>query len=271
MAEAPTTPTTPTQPNAAPAAVSPPEAVNLLFPATPAEGASTPAVAAPATEGAAQPSPAPDPAPAEAVASEADEAPTLIAPKDATAEEPAAKEADATPTEPLTAASYEIKLPETVTLDETLLTEAKETFAKLGLDPKSAQPLADFYVKALEAQNAANLKAWNDQDSGWRNELHALPEFASVAQRKEAQTMIGRLLEDYGAPGLDAVIFNAGLGNNPQLAPFFLKLAKVLTEGSPGRPGGAVPQSNNGRIPKNATPGQILYETGGSGSAPTQQ
>lgn len=272
MAEAPTTPTTSSTPPSRP---TPAEAVNLLYPETPAAG-STPAVAAPATEGVADNAQAPDPASAEGEAkAEADgDADSLIRPKAEASPEEGKKdgevEGDGSKPEPLTAASYEFTLPPEVVLDEALTAGAKALFAEHGLDPKAAQPFVDFYVRALTAQNEANVAAWNAQDSTWRTELHALPDFASATKRSEAQTMIGRLLDDYGDPALGTEIHNAGLGNNPRLGQFLLKTARLLTEGGPARPGSPVPQTNNGRIPKNATPGQILYEMGGPGSPPQQ-
>ncbi len=249
---APTTTPDSTPANAAPATTTPPPAavgVALLYPDTPAApegGDGTPTPPAEALEA----SPSPE-APAEGE----------DAPEANPAEEPSSPAEEAAPAEgaPLTAASYTVTLPEGLEVDPTLLATAKETFAKVGLDPKGAQPLMELYAKALEGQQAANQAAWDAQDSSWKTELYALPEFKG-ATRRTSETTISRLMDEYGGDELRATLINAGLGNNPTLMKALLAMGNLLTEGASAPQGTpANPGPNGGRPTRGQTPGQILY------------
>jgi len=142
--------------------------------------------------------------------------------------------------------------------DPELLTAAKTLFAEVGLDPKGAQPLMDLYARALTAQAEASALAAAQQDAAWRKELYELPAFSGPT-RRTSEVTIQRFIDEHGGDELRTVLHNAGLGNNPTVVKALLKAAEALTEGTPVSPGAPVAPNSSGRIPKNLTPGQIVY------------
>lgn len=155
---------------------------------------------------------------------------------------------------PLTPDSYTLALPEGFTLDDTLMSEAKTLFAEAKLDPKSAQPLVDIYVKALQAQ-AAQAAATAQE---WLTASNALPEFQGE-MRKTSLATIGRFMDEYGSPEVKQVLEATGLGNHPALVKLIHNAAKALNEGGPVPSGTPTPQGRNGRPAPGSTPGQIMY------------
>lgn len=154
----------------------------------------------------------------------------------------------------LTAESYTITLPEGVVLDDTLMGEFKSLAATAKLDPASAQPLMDLYVKAM---NQAQAQVAQEQGA-WLAASNALPEFQGE-MRKTSLATIGRAFDEYGTAEVQQVFAASGVGNHPAVVSMFLKMARALGEGAPVLAGTPAAQGRNGRPAAGATPGQIMY------------
>lgn len=216
-------------------------------PTTEAPAATAPAAEAPATSTAAAlfPEGGAVEAPAEAVVEVAVE-PEAAAP-DASAE-PAA-EAPAEPEAPAPV-EYDLKLPESFTVDEGLLTKAKDLFAKSKVAPEDAQPLMDLFVEAQTAASAAQLAVHTAQQAEWIAQLNSMPEFSGPTREKSSEA-IGKLWDVYGSPEAKAALDAYGAGNNPALAKMMLNIANALNEGAPAAPGRPAPHTRDGRpLPK---------------------
>lgn len=261
MAETPT-PSTEALPASAPAA----QGAALLY-------------ATPASEPAAPTAEAPEPVAEGTVSGEAPSA-TPLPPKEAGAEgaegtvatEAAKPEGDAPASEapPLTLASYDLKVPEGLTVDEGLMTKFKEASLEGKVDPATAQGYLDLYADALKAAASTSQSSAEAQSAQWRTETLALPEFTGATRDASLQSL-GRFMDEYGSPDLKSVLDATGLGNNPHVVRAFLKAAQALDEGRPVAPGApANPGPNNGKPMGQRTPGQILYSSEGPGSLAQQ-
>ena len=157
----------------------------------------------------------------------------------------------------LTADSYkDLKVPDGLVLDDALFSEAKGEFAKAGIDPTKAPALLDLYHRALRSQADATISALTAQDTAWRTELQALPEFAG-SKFDTARNVIGRAIEEFGSPGVRTVLETYHLGNNPDLARFIYNMAHAMVEGTVPPTGGVPGERNAGR--RGRTLGEILY------------
>ena len=141
---------------------------------------------------------------------------------------------------PLTADSYTFDFPDTVTVDDTLMSEVKTIAAENNLAPEALGKVMALLPKALEAQAAAvqkaNLDAFNNTQTTWRKEVEALPEFQGT-RKDSSLAMIGRALDQFGNDEVRRVLTATGAGNNPAVVQFVLKMAQALGEGQPTPPG----------------------------------
>lgn len=259
---------------AEPAVPSPaPSGADILFPKA------APAAPAPSAEAAPAGTVAPEPAAAEAPSGEA---PVVLAPPgDAATGAEAGSLATGTEgdqpavstdaAQPLTLDSYtELKVPEGLTVDPALLTKFKEASLDGALAPDKAQGLLDLYHTALQTAQSASKTAAEIEVARWTTETNALPEFTG-ATRRTSEVALGRAFDEYGSPELDTFLATTGVGNNPHLVKYILKLALALDEGRPAPSGTPANPGTSGRLNGARTPGDILFHSGGPGSAPIQQ
>lgn len=140
-----------------------------------------------------------------------------------------------TDAEPIDPASYELTLPETFSVDEATLTEAREVFAAAGVPKDKAQGLIDLYAKTQTAAQTAAAAEFTAQQTAWMTELNAMPELQG-ATRETSLAAIGRVFDEYGPEAREA-FNNPLIGNNPAVVKFMLKVASTLSEGNPSAPG----------------------------------
>lgn len=134
----------------------------------------------------------------------------------------------------------ELKLPEGFEAQPEALESFKGLAAEAGLDSEKAQKLLDLYVKEVKDYAVKQQAAWDQTITGWKTQLDALPDFAGE-KKKEAQTLIGRALDEYGSPEARQAFDLTGAGWNPHIIQMFHKMAKALGEGTvvpPGQPAG---------------------------------
>lgn len=124
-------------------------------------------------------------------------------------------------------APIEIKLPEGVEADETLV-DALKGAAK---DSESAQKLVDAYVAAQKASVEKQQEAHQAQVKAWAEELRADKEFGGAnfdGNVKAAQAAVRR----FGSPALTQFFNNSGLGNHPEIVKFCAAIGKAIAEDS---------------------------------------
>ncbi len=131
--------------------------------------------------------------------------------------------------------------PENFQPDEALLGKFREMAAKANLDPALAKDLSGLYVEALQAAETARQAIATQEQTTWRNEIMAMPEFAAD-QSERTNTMIARTMEEFGSPELTEFMNKSGVGNQPALVKFILNLTSALMEGEPTPSGGVTKQ-----------------------------
>lgn len=163
----------------------------------------------------------------------------------------------------LTADSYKDKLslPAEFVADEAMMGEAATLFADLGVAPEKAQGLLDLFAKVTKANADKATADFQTQQTGWVNEINALPEFQGEARATSLQA-IGKVFDEYGTPEARAALDAFGTGNNPALVKMFHNIAKALSEGTPTSPGRPTNTGADGKPAASArgkTVGQRLY------------
>lgn len=195
----------------------------MTTPATP----TTPPAAAPAAPPAVTPAPAQVTPPAPAAPPATPPAPTSAIGGTDPATPPAEK-----PKEPAKASPIELKLPEGVELDGTLLDGFKATAAELGLDSPKAQKVLDQFVAAQTAQAKATEAALAKQDAEWVEAIKADPEIQfGGAKWPETKQAIDRAKAHFpDAKGAVELLNQAGLGNHPAVVRLFAAIGRSLKE-----------------------------------------
>lgn len=129
----------------------------------------------------------------------------------------------------------EVKLPDSVRIDDGMLKSAKEQLHKLGLSTNQAKGALDFYYnfvaqqegvataarqKALDDANAALKTAWGDKFD-------------------ENTGYVKKAYEKFSTPEFEKELIDSGLGNNPKIIEMFAKIGKAMSEDTAaGRGGG---------------------------------
>lgn len=272
MAEAPTTPMTSEPTPAAPTSVIAGATAPAIPPAAPAPSLTEALFGSEANAGA-NPAGAPATAVAEptatpdAPAPEAQPAPVdpTKTPEPTDPAKPTEEPKPAEPT-PLTAESYaDLKLPEGLTVDDTLFTEFKTTAAELGIAPDKAPALLNLFNKALGEQNRAVTEAmtsFSNAQTAWTNEINAMPEFQGD-RRTQSLAVLGRVMDEFGSPEVRTVLETTGAGNHPGLVKMLLGMASALVEDSPTSNGTGISHGPNGRAnARGGTLGQRIFPDG---------
>lgn len=135
-------------------------------------------------------------------------------------------------------------LPEGMTLNETVLSEATPIFKELGLNQEQAQKLIDIYAGQIQAGSQKQVDDFNQLMSDWRAQSEKDPEFGG--NNFEANIAIARKAIDvYGTPGLKQLLGDHGVGNHPEVIRFMVKIGKTLKEDEPGSSGSASPPAQD--------------------------
>jgi hypothetical protein len=181
-------------------------------------------------------------APAQPTTPPAEAAPAEPAPAAEAKPEGEAPPADPTTPEARKPDDYTFdNFPENFQPDEALLGKFREMAAKANLDPALAKDLSGLYVEALQAAETARQAIATQEQTTWRNEIMAMPEFAP-GESERTTTMIARTIEEFGTPELTDFMNKSGVGNQPALVKFILNLSSALMEGEPTPPGGVTKQ-----------------------------
>lgn len=118
------------------------------------------------------------------------------------------------------------------------MVEAFTPVAKeLGLTNDQAQKLATFHQEQVDALLASQTKvqgeAWAGVQKEWVASARADTEFGHLAGGKtfdENGALIAKGLATFGTPELNKALIDSGMGNHPEVARFFYRVGKAVSE-----------------------------------------
>lgn len=159
--------------------------------------------------------------------------------------------------------TYELKMPEGMTLDEAALAEAAPVFKELGLKQDQAQKLADVYAKQVQKLQAQSTEAWKKQHEGWVKSMVGDAEYGGDGKLAvkdgrlagASSELIGRAINKIGgeqAHAFKEMLDMTGAGNHPEMARFLYRVGKMVGEGSLVRGDAAAPA-------RDSRPEEVLY------------
>jgi len=154
------------------------------------------------------------------------------------AADPEVQTDEGSPTAPDTYADF--TLPEGVTVDASVLSEATPLFKELGLTQDQAQKLVDFQAKQVQASSQSQTDSFNQLMNDWQTQSKNDKEFGG--DKFEENVGIARsAIDSFGTPELKQLLEEHGVGNHPEVIRFMIKVGKTVREDVPG--GNTVPTS----------------------------
>lgn len=143
-----------------------------------------------------------------------------------------AEEAKAAPAE-----YADFKLPDGVTPNAELLTEAKAVFKELGLTQEAAQKLIDFQVAKELAAMEKGANAFQGRIDSWAEAVKSDKELGGDAM-PERLSVAKKALDAFASPELTKLLNRPtpenpdglGLGDNPEMIRLFYRVGKALSE-----------------------------------------
>lgn len=164
---------------------------------------------------------------------------------------------------------YDLKMPDTSTLDATFVERTAAIARSLGLSNESAQRLLDERMTdataAATAQDTLRASwqpggdAWNARDTGWRKAALADVDIGgSPDQLAQSVEKAQQALAKYGGDGLKQLLIETGFGSHPAAIKFLASIGHAMSEGS-------VVLGVTGTPPKPRSAAEILYGEDGTG------
>jgi len=122
--------------------------------------------------------------------------------------------------------TYDIKMPDGITMDAELLAQVTPLFRDAKLSPAQAQVVADAYM----ANQTKAIEAHNNQVKAWAAEAKADKEFGGP---KFAENMgaARKAFTEFGSERALQIFDTYGLGNNPEVLRMFVRIGKAMGEG----------------------------------------
>jgi len=125
---------------------------------------------------------------------------------------------------------YEFKLPESMEMDTTLLSEVEPIFKEIGLTQDKAQKVIDAYVaKVLPSYVKQQTATWEAQKASWVESVKADKEIGGDKFAKAVEDA-NRVLNTLGTPELKKAFNDYGLGNHPEFVRVFSRMAANMKE-----------------------------------------
>lgn len=131
---------------------------------------------------------------------------------------------------------YEIKFGD-LDADPAVMEKFTPLAKELGLTQDAAQKLATFHAEQMATATAAqtsaldaSIKSLKDQ---WSAATRADPEFGHMAGGKtfeENGAFIAKGLASFGTPALNKALIDSGMGNHPEIARYFYRVGKAVSE-----------------------------------------
>jgi hypothetical protein len=129
--------------------------------------------------------------------------------------------------------TYEFKMPDGITLDKGLADKASVVFKDLKLSQDQANSLVGIFAEQRKAEADAGLKAFRQQLDSWVEDIKADKDLGGEHFDKNAG-IAASAIEKLGTPALKEMLNATGVGNNPELFRFCLKVGRLLAEDQPG-------------------------------------
>jgi hypothetical protein len=168
-------------------------------------------------------------------------APVAPAAPAAPAAAPAAPEAALISEAPPAVEAFELRVPEGVKADESLLKEFGPLAKGLGMKSADAQKIVDLYATRVQAQAKAADEAFAKQQGAWKDEVKADKEIGGQ-NFDQTRVEVGRFFNAFDKDGsVRKAISQLGLGNHPAIVRLAVRAAKLLREDgvvAAGAPGG---------------------------------
>lgn len=137
--------------------------------------------------------------------------------------------------------AFELRVPEGVKADESLMKEFGTLAKGLGMKSADAQKIVDIYATRVEAQAKAADEAFAKQQGAWKDEVKADKEIGGQ-NFDQTRVEVGRFFNAFDKDGsVRKAISQLGLGNHPAIVRLAVRAAKLLREDgvvAAGGPGG---------------------------------
>ncbi len=124
-------------------------------------------------------------------------------------------------------------MPEGVTVDSALLTEATPLFKELGLSQDQAQKLVDFQAKQVQAGSARQVDTFNQLMNDWQELSKNDKEFGGD-KFEESVGVARAAIDKFGTPELKQLLEEHGVGNHPEVIRLLVKVGRLTSEDVPG-------------------------------------
>lgn len=143
--------------------------------------------------------------------------------------------------------AYEFKAPEGQELDQAAVEAFTPIAKELNLSNEQAQKLVDLYAAQIKGQQ----DAYNAVRDGWVSSVKNDPEIGG-AKLEGNLAVAAKAIDQFGGPELRQALNETGVGDNPAIVKFMIKVGRAISEdnfprGSSGDPGGG------------KSPAEILY------------
>jgi hypothetical protein len=152
-----------------------------------------------------------------------------------------------------TEAEYELKIPEGMVPDDTLLGQFRPLAKELGLKAEQAQKLVDLYVGRQQAQAVEAQANQRATTRAWAEDLKKDPEIGG-AQFDRNIDVARQAATKFGGPKLLELFDRTGLGSHPDVVRTFLRMGRLLQPDQVAATIGAPPPQTQKK------PWEILYQ-----------
>lgn len=118
-------------------------------------------------------------------------------------------------------------MPDGITVDSALLSEAEPLFKELGLSQEQAQKLVDFQAKQVQASSQSQVDTHDQLMNEWQEQSRNDKEFGG--DKFEENVAIAKLaIKTHGTPELEKFLEQHGVGNHPEVIRFMVNAGKLL-------------------------------------------
>jgi len=145
---------------------------------------------------------------------------------------PAAADPNADPAAPVGAPDkYEFTVPEGYNLNPEASEKVSAIFKKHNLSNEAANEMAAAHVEMMQTYQQAQQDNWLQQRDQWVAQVQKDPELGGANQEK-ALAAAQRGLQAFGSPGLNKLLVDYGIGDNPDIIRAFYKAGLTVKEDS---------------------------------------
>jgi len=125
--------------------------------------------------------------------------------------------------------TYDLKPPEGMELDATMLETFTPVFKEMGLTQEQAQKLADAYAPLAQSQaeeaRKASLDSFKEIVEGWKNDT--MKDLGTNAQKELA--FVAKARKQFGNDAFAEMLNETGVGNHPEMVKFLVAVGKVIS------------------------------------------